>query len=86
MLLKYNPHSFYLYWNTFQDLKNSGFPIPPDAFRVLISGYAQMCIAKKAMEVFSTMKDFNCKADIFTYNYVLHVMVQKQEFLLGLAV
>ena len=45
-----------------------------------------MGFAEKAVEVFSTVKDFDCKPDVFTYNSVLHVMVQKQVFLLALAV
>ena len=45
-----------------------------------------MGFAEKAVEVFSTVKDFDCKPDVFTYNSVLHVMVQKQVLLLALAV
>ena len=45
-----------------------------------------MCIAEKAVEVFSTKKDFDFKSDVFIYNSVLHVMVPKQVLLLALAV
>ena len=45
-----------------------------------------MGIAEKAVEVFSTKKGFDCKSDVFIYNSVLHVMVQKQVLLLALAV
>ena len=45
-----------------------------------------MGIAEKAVEVFSTKKGFDCKSDVFIYNSVLHVMVQKQVVLLALAV
>ena len=45
-----------------------------------------MGIAEKAVEVFSTKKDFDFKSDVFIYNSVLHVMVQKQVLLLALAV
>nr|POE92309.1 pentatricopeptide repeat-containing protein [Quercus suber] len=54
--------------------------------RSLISGYAQVGIAEKAVEVFSTKKDFDCRSDVFIYNSVLPVMVQKQVLLLAIAV
>ncbi|XP_059454180.1 pentatricopeptide repeat-containing protein At1g79540 [Corylus avellana] len=85
MLVK-DKHGFDLYWETLQDLKNFQIPITSNAFRVLIAGYAKMGMAEKAVEAFSTMKDFDCKPDVFTYNCVLHVMMRKQVFLLALAV
>ncbi|KAF3947031.1 hypothetical protein CMV_026780 [Castanea mollissima] len=81
MLLNEYPHSFDLYWNTLHDLKNSGFSIPSDAFRILISGYAQMGFAEKAVEVFSTMKDFDCKID---EAYGLLETFEKDGYVLGL--
>jgi pentatricopeptide repeat protein len=45
-----------------------------------------MGTAEKAVEAFSTMKDFDCKPDVFTYNCVLHVMMRKHVFLLPLAI
>jgi pentatricopeptide repeat protein len=85
MLVK-DKHGFDLYWETLRDLKNFQIPITSNAFRVLIAGYVKMGMAEKAVEAFSTMKDFDCKPDVFTYNCILHVMVQKEVFLLALAV
>nr|POE98340.1 pentatricopeptide repeat-containing protein [Quercus suber] len=51
-----------------------------------LTWYAQVGIAEKAVEVFSTKKDFDCRSDVFIYNSVLPVMVQKQVLLLAIAV
>lgn len=85
-MLVRDKHGFDLYWKTLQELKNSGIPITSNAFSVLIAGYAKIGKAEKAVEAFSTMKDFDCKPDVVTYNCVLHVMVQKEVLLLALAV
>ncbi|RVX09570.1 Pentatricopeptide repeat-containing protein [Vitis vinifera] len=77
---------FDTYWKILEELKNSNIQIPPPTFSVLIAAYAKSGMAEKAVESFGKMKDFGCKPDVFTYNSILHVMVQKEVFLLALAV
>nr|GMD85705.1 pentatricopeptide repeat-containing protein At1g79540 [Ipomoea batatas] len=77
---------FDLYWKTLEEVKNSAMPICSDAFAVLISAYWKLNKAEMAVECFGRMKDFDCRANPFTYNVILHVMVQKGVILLALAV
>ncbi|KAG2667004.1 hypothetical protein I3760_15G091900 [Carya illinoinensis] len=85
-MLVRDKHGFHLYWKTLQDLKNCRIPIASNAFTVLIAGYAKIGMAEKAVEAFSTMKDYDCKPDVLTYNCILNVMVRKGVFLLALAI
>ncbi|KAK4711741.1 hypothetical protein R3W88_006254 [Solanum pinnatisectum] len=77
---------FYLYWNVLDKLKFSGIPIASNAFAALIWGYWKVNKAEKAVEAFGRMKDFDCKPNIYTYNMILHIAVQKDAILLALAV
>ncbi|GAB4843868.1 hypothetical protein Ancab_013830 [Ancistrocladus abbreviatus] len=77
---------FELYWRTLEELKSSGVWIPSDAFLVLILSYWKVGIAEKAVESFGKMREFQCKPDVFTYNAILYIMVQKEVVLLALAV
>ena len=77
---------FDTYWKILEELKNSNIQIHSPTFTVLIEAYAKSGLAEKAMESFGRMKDFDCKPDVHTYNSILHVLVQKEVFLLALAV
>lgn len=77
---------FDTYWKILDELKNSNIRIPSPTFSVLIEAYANSGLTGKAVESFARMKEFGCKPDVFTYNSILHVMVQKEVFLLALAV
>nr|GMC85958.1 short-chain type dehydrogenase/reductase-like [Ipomoea batatas] len=68
---------FDLYWKTLEEVKNFAMPICSDAFAVLISAYWKLNKAEMAVECFGRMKDFNCKANPFTYNVILHVMAKR---------
>ncbi|KAK9672129.1 hypothetical protein RND81_12G078700 [Saponaria officinalis] len=85
VLLKRND-GFDLYLETLEEMRKCGIGIHPEAFVVLISGYFQAGFAEKAVEMFGKMKEFDCKPNVFTYNAILHVMVQKDVVLLALAV
>ncbi|XP_050370778.1 pentatricopeptide repeat-containing protein At1g79540 [Argentina anserina] len=85
MLLR-DQSAFEMYWRTMQEMKDYGVGIGCGAFSVLIRGYDKMGIAEKAVEAFTRMKEFDCKADVFTYNEVLYVLVRKEVFLLALGV
>ncbi|XP_021901410.1 pentatricopeptide repeat-containing protein At1g79540 [Carica papaya] len=77
---------FDLFWLTLEELRKGRFLIASDAFLVLISGYAKMGLAEKAVESFGKMKEFDCKPDVFTYNAILHVTIRKEVLLLALAI
>ena len=77
---------FGTYWKILEELKNSNIQIHSPTFTVLIEAYAKSGLAEKAVESFGRMKDFDCKPDVNTYNSILHVTVQKEVFLLALAV
>ena len=69
-----------LYWQTLEELKSSGVSVDSYCFLVLISAYANMGSAEKAVESFGRMKEFDCRPDVFTYNAVLRVMMRKEVF------
>ncbi|KAH0852391.1 LOW QUALITY PROTEIN: hypothetical protein HID58_094055 [Brassica napus] len=69
-----------LYWQTLEELKSSGVSVDSYCFLVLISAYAKMGSAEKAVESFGRMKEFGCRPDVFTYNAVLRVMMRKEVF------
>ncbi|VFQ72206.1 unnamed protein product [Cuscuta campestris] len=75
-----------LYWKTLEEVRNSAMPIYPDAFAVMISAYWKLDKAEMAIECFERMKDFDCRANLCTYNSILHGLVQKGVILLALAV
>ncbi|KAH9619260.1 hypothetical protein KSS87_008119 [Heliosperma pusillum] len=77
---------FTLYWETLDELKKCGVVIPSEAFLVLINAYYKAGFAEKAVECFGKMKDFDCKPDVFTFNAILYVLVEKDVLLLALAV
>ncbi|KAJ9543248.1 hypothetical protein OSB04_022955 [Centaurea solstitialis] len=77
---------FDAYWKVIEEIKRFGNRIPSDAFAVLIDGYWKMNDAEKAVESFGKMKDFDCEPNLFTYNLILHVLVNKGMVLLALAV
>ncbi|GFY93674.1 pentatricopeptide repeat (PPR) superfamily protein [Actinidia rufa] len=79
-------NGFDLYWKTLEELKSCGVPIPSDAFTVLITGYWKLKMANKAVEAFGRMKDFDCKPELYTFNMILHVLIEKEVILLALAV
>ncbi|XP_057500048.1 pentatricopeptide repeat-containing protein At1g79540 isoform X2 [Actinidia eriantha] len=79
-------NGFDLYWQTLEELKSCGVPIPSDAFTVLITGYWKLKMANKAVEAFGRMKDFDCKPELYTFNMILHVLIEKEVILLALAV
>ncbi|KAK9140823.1 hypothetical protein Scep_010504 [Stephania cephalantha] len=67
-----------LVWELLEEMKKSGILIVPQTFNVLISAYAKMGAAEKAVDSFGQMKDFNSRPNTFTYNTMLHLLVQKQ--------
>ncbi|CAN8233648.1 unnamed protein product [Cochlearia groenlandica] len=69
-----------LYWQTLEELKSGGVSVDPYCFCVLISAYAKMGMAEKAVESFGKMKDFDCRPDVFTYNVILRVMMREEVF------
>ncbi|CAN7041787.1 unnamed protein product [Brassica rapa subsp. trilocularis] len=69
-----------LYWQTLEELKSSGVSVDSYCFLVLISAYAKMGSAEKAVESFGRMKEFGCRPDVFTYNAVLRLMMRKEVF------
>ncbi|KAJ4962803.1 hypothetical protein NE237_022742 [Protea cynaroides] len=75
-----------LAWKSLEDLKNSGFPIVPQAFVVLIQAYAKSAMPEKAVESFGRMEEFGCRPNTFTYNSIIYVLVEKGVLLLALAV
>lgn len=77
---------FDLYWKTLEELKNCKAPIVSDAFLVLIEAYAKSGMAEKAVESFGKMRHFGCSPNVFTYNSILHLMLQKEVLLLAMAV
>lgn len=69
-----------LYWQTLEELKSGGVSVDSYCFRVLISAYAKMGMAEKAVESFGRMKEFDCRPDVFTYNVILRVMMREEVF------
>ncbi|KAL1218868.1 Pentatricopeptide repeat-containing protein [Cardamine amara subsp. amara] len=69
-----------LYWQTLEELKSGGVSVNSYCFCVLISAYAKMDMAEKAVESFGKMKEFDCRPDVFTYNVILRVMMRKEMF------
>ncbi|PON38361.1 Tetratricopeptide-like helical domain containing protein [Trema orientale] len=86
MLVKDNGCGFELYWRALEQLRDRGLPITSYAFTVLIKGFEKLGMAEKAVESFGRMRDFNCKPNLIIYNTILHIVVQKQVYLLALAV
>lgn len=85
MIVKENG-GFELWWETLEELHGCGIDIPSDAFLVLVLGYWKAGDAEKAIESFGKMRDFDCEPDVYAYNAILYVMVQKELLLLALAV
>ncbi|KAL2922515.1 hypothetical protein RDABS01_014006 [Bienertia sinuspersici] len=85
MILK-ESSGFDLCWDTLEELKKCEINIPSEVFFLLISCYWKVGKAEKAVESFGKMKDFNCKPNVYTYNAILYIMVQKQVLLLALCV
>ncbi|CAN4083442.1 unnamed protein product [Withania somnifera] len=77
---------FDLYWSVLDKVKMSGLHITSYAFAALIWGYWMVNTPEKAVESFGRMSDFGCKPNLFTYNMILHITVQKDAILLALAV
>ncbi|ESQ27164.1 hypothetical protein EUTSA_v10018150mg [Eutrema salsugineum] len=69
-----------LYWQTLEELKSGGVSVDSYCFCVLISAYAKMGMAEKAVESFGRMKEFDCRPDVFTYNVILQVMMREEVF------
>ncbi|KAI3678025.1 hypothetical protein L6452_37304 [Arctium lappa] len=86
MLVSSTFDMFDAYWKVLEDIKSCGIRISSDAFAVLIDGYWKMNNAEKAVESFGKMKDFDCEPNLFTYNLILHILVNKGMVLLALAV
>lgn len=86
LLVSDNSHLFDAYWRALEEIKSYGLRIPSDAFAVLIAGYWETKNAEKAVESFGKMKDFDCQPNLFTYNLILHILVNKGMILLALAV
>ncbi|KAI3526057.1 hypothetical protein L1887_05227 [Cichorium endivia] len=86
LLVSDNSHLFDAYWRALEEIKSYGLRIPSDAFAVLIAGYWETKNAEKAVESFGKMKDFDCQPNLFTYNLILHILVNKGMVLLALAV
>ncbi|KAK9069232.1 hypothetical protein SSX86_013349 [Deinandra increscens subsp. villosa] len=86
MLVSNNLDVFDAYWRALDEIKKLGFRISSDAFAVLIAGYWEMKSAEKAVESFGKMKEFDCEPNLFTYNLILHILVNKGMVLLALAV
>ncbi|KAK9140811.1 hypothetical protein Scep_010492 [Stephania cephalantha] len=63
-----------------EEMKKSGILIVPQTFNVLITAYAKMGAAEKAVDSFGSCPN------TFTYNTMLHLLVQKQVYVLALAV
>ncbi|KAJ6363441.1 hypothetical protein OIU78_003585 [Salix suchowensis] len=81
-----NQNGLELYCQTLETLKNGGIKVPNDAFLVLIKVYLKMGLTDKAMETFGSMRDFDCTPDVYTYNMILDVLIQKNFLLLALTV
>ncbi|GLT77038.1 hypothetical protein SLA2020_486620 [Shorea laevis] len=79
-------NGFDLYWEAVGEMKKNGVPIAPNVFTLLISAYARVGLAEKAVESFGKMKDFDCEPDVFTYNRILLLSFRKEVLLLALAV
>lgn len=77
---------FGLWWDTLDELRRCGIDIPSDAFLVLVLGYWKAGNVEKAIESFGKMKEFDCKPDVYAYNAILYVIVQKELLLLAFAV
>ncbi|KAL8213764.1 hypothetical protein R6Q57_003213 [Mikania cordata] len=86
MLVSNNLDVFDVFWRVLEEIKSYGFRISSDAFAVLIAGYWEMKNAEKAVESFGKMKEFDCEPNLFTYNLILHILVNKGMILLALAV
>ncbi|KAK1427103.1 hypothetical protein QVD17_15786 [Tagetes erecta] len=86
MLVSNNLDLFDAYWKVLDEVKKLGFGVSSDAFAVLIAGYWEMKNAEKAVESFGKMKEFDCEPNLFTYNLMLHILVNKGMVLLALAV
>ncbi|CAA7062110.1 unnamed protein product [Microthlaspi erraticum] len=69
-----------LYWQTLEELKSGGVSVDSYCFCVLLSAYAKMGMAEKAVESFGRMKEFDCRPDVFTYNVILRVMMREEIF------
>ncbi|KAF8399947.1 hypothetical protein HHK36_015819 [Tetracentron sinense] len=79
-------NGFELAWKVLEELRTCGIPIVSQAFTVLITAYAKLGMAEKAVESFGRMKEFDCRSNTFTYNTILHILVEKEVYLLALAV
>lgn len=81
---------FDLYWKILDEVKKCENEcenrIDSAAFAVMISAYWKIKKAEKAVETFGRMRQFDCKPDLFVYNWILHVVVKKNVILLALAV
>ncbi|KAL3533760.1 hypothetical protein ACH5RR_007281 [Cinchona calisaya] len=85
-----NLDGFDLYWKILDEVKkceNGGRNrIDSAAFAVLISAYWRIKRGEKAVETFGRMREFDCKPELFVYNWILHVVVKNDVILLALAV
>lgn len=81
-----NNNLFDLYWGILDELKGQKYTLHPAAFSVLISAYLKLNQPEKAVETFDKMKDFDCTPDLFTFNLVLRLMVEKEITFLALPV
>lgn len=77
---------FDLYWKILDEASKRQSYLSSDAFSALIWAYWKVKKPEKAVETFGRMKYFDCKPQLFTYNTILHVLIQKDVTLLALAV
>lgn len=86
VLLKDNGAELDRFWGTLEEIKKSEAEVSCCAFQLLIEGYSKLGMHEKAVETFGKLKDFDCSPNVHTYNKLLVVILQKELFLLALAV
>lgn len=65
-------------WEVLKRIEGEGQKISVAPFIVLMSAYAKAGMVEKAIESFTVMKKFSCKADTFTWNTLIHILLTHQ--------
>lgn len=65
-------------WEVLKGIKGEGQKFSVEPFTVLMSAYAKAGMVEKAIESFTAMEEFSCKADTFTWNTLMRILVTHQ--------